>query len=137
VNPEIIDAAVFFTLFVASIFDLKDHAVHDYVFIVGAAAATTLGFVIGPGTAGAMIVQAIILGFMGLVIKAVKRFGGADVWALGVSGLAFPDILAFKVAAALLVGMIAWGRLYQTVARKNHIPAIPGMTAGYLVLLAA
>jgi len=136
-NPVLVDTAVAVTLAVASMFDLKNHAVHDRVFIAGSAAAITLGLLIGPGTAGAMTVQAIILGLMGVVIKAVKTFGGADIWALGVSGLAFPDTLAFTVAAAVLVGMLAWGRVYQIFTRSRYVPAIPGMTAGYLVLLAA
>jgi len=136
-NPVYVDGAVAVTLAVASLFDLKNHAVHDRVFILGSATAIALGLLIGPGTAGAMTVQAIILGLMGLVIKAVKTFGGADIWALGVSGLAFPDTLAFTVAAAVLLGMLAWGRVYQIFTRSRYIPAIPGMTAGYLVLLAA
>ena len=123
-------------LMYASVEDLKNQMVHDKVFLFPVPIVLVLGFVDGGiGFAGSMLVQGLIAFFIGLLIKAVGTFGGADIWSIVISSMVYPDLLIFTILAFLLVPMIFWIKIYGFFSRSEKGPAIPGIMLGYFALL--
>lgn len=120
----------------ASLHDLKSRKVHERVFLIPFLLVVVAGGVLnGAGYGGSMLVQALVMGLMGFGIRLVSKFGGADIMAVGLAGAVFPDILAFRVMAFLLVPMLFWLKIWQVISNSREGPAIPGILIGYLILL--
>jgi len=100
------------------------------LFSVGIGAVTQ-----GLPYAGSMIIQGLLAGVAGLFIRAVSKFGGADIWALVLASAVFPETLLFSVLAFLLVPMLFWLKIYSFATRKDYGPALPGLLIGYLIML--
>lgn len=127
---------VAFVLGFASLSDLKTRRVHDKVFIIPLLFAVVVGGVLnGAGYGGSMLLQAFVMGAMGFGIRLVSKFGGADILAVALAGSVFPDIIAFRVMAFLLVPMLFWLKIWAVISNSREGPAIPGILIGYLILL--
>lgn len=122
----------------ASLHDLLKKKVPgaDKIFFGGLLLAVVFGGLgNGAGFAGSMLVQGFLAGMVGLLIRFVSTFGGADIEALILASAVYPDILLFKILASLLLPMLLWLKVYGFFSRSRTAPALPGILAGYLIML--
>lgn len=133
---ELTHMVLFGVLLWASIHDLIKHTVPDYVFIVG-----TVGLLIasvfssGLSPLLGMGKTAILMLIVGIIINLAYHFGMADVFALGLIGLAFPGTpIRISLAITFFV-MWIWMKFYSFITRKKKVPAIPGILLGAIALL--
>jgi len=115
----------------ASGHDLVKHRVPDYVFLIGGgvlliASLFSLGFssLIGMGK------TAILMIIVGVILNIIYHFGMADVFALGLIGMAFPQVPVQISLAIVFSVMYCWMWIWSKITRKKKVPAIPGILLG-------
>lgn len=124
-------------LLYASLEDLRKQSVHDKIFLYPSIILLGIGFISQGFTYGiTMLVQGFLALFVGFGLKIVGKFGAGDIWVLFIVALIFPEVLLFEVLAYLLLPMILWVKFYTKFSRGKFAPAIPGLSIGYLILLA-
>lgn len=128
--------AVVLALSYASIQDLQSYTVHDKVFLAGLFGALAGGiysqsliFV------GSMLVQGLLGVVFMFILQVFYSFGTADIWAVGISVMVFPEILLFSLFIPLFICTLVWTKVYGLVLRRDSAPALPGILTGFLVLL--
>jgi len=128
--------AVVLALSYASIQDLQSYTVHDKVFLAGFFGALAGGiYSQSLGYVGSMLVQGLLGVLFMFVIQTFYSFGTADVWAVGLSVMVFPEILLFSLSVPLFICSLIWTKVYGLVLRRSSAPALPGILTGFLVLL--
>lgn len=120
----------------ASGHDLVKHSVPDYVFLTGGglllvASVFSQGFssLLGMGK------TSFLLMFVGVILHIIHHFGIADVLALGLIGLTFPDTPLRITLAIVFFIMWIWMKFYSFLTRQEKVPAIPGILLGVLGLI--
>lgn len=115
----------------ASGHDIVKHTVPDYVFLIGGgvlliASLFSLGFssLIGMGK------TAILMVIVGVILNIIYHFGMADVFALGLIGMAFPQVPVQIQLAIVFSVMYCWMWIWSKITRKKKVPAIPGILLG-------
>lgn len=133
---ELTHMVLFGVLLWASIHDLIKHRVPDYIFIVGVVGLlATSVFSSGLSTLLGMGKTAFLMLIVGVIINIVYHFGMADVFALGLIGLAFPGTPIRISLAIVFFTMWIWMKFYSFITRKKKVPAIPGILLGAIALL--
>lgn len=123
-------------LLYASFQDLKTLTVHDKVFLTGGLVALASGlWSQSIGFAGAMVVQSVLGVLSMFLLQFFYGFGTADVWAVGLSVMVFPEILLFSLFVPLFICTLVWTKIYGLVMRRSSAPALPGVFIGFLLLL--
>lgn len=129
---------LFGVLLWASGHDLVKHRVPDYVFLIGGGVLLIASvFSMGLSSLLGMGKGVILMMFVGLVIHIIYHFGMADVFALGLIGMAFPPEtvpLRYSLSIVLFV-MYIWMMFWSFITRKKKVPAIPGILLGAIALL--
>lgn len=126
------------TLFWASGHDIVKHRVPDYVFLVGGLALLIASvFSGGFSSLFGMGKGLIIMVGIGIFLNIVFTFGMADVFALGLIGMAFtPEVVPIRISLAIVFFvMYTWMKFWSFITRKKKVPAIPGIFLGTLALL--
>jgi len=127
---------LFVVLSWASIHDLIKHRVPDYIFLIGTG-VLLIASVFSHGLSSLMGVgkAAFLMMFVGFIIHVVYHFGMADVFALGLVGITFPETPVNISLAIVFFIMWIWMKFYSLVTRKKKVPAIPGILLGAIGLM--
>lgn len=121
------------SLLAGSYVDLKKRKVKDKVWLYGAVGALLIATIqFSLGYAATMVGQAITIGFIALLFKLVTEFGLADVFALALAGMAFPEVWSLRLMAWLVLPMWFWLKGYSIVKRSDTAPAVPGILLGFV-----
>ena len=129
---------LFGVLLWASGHDLVKHRVPDYVFLIGGGLLLIASlFSMGFSSLFGMGKGVILMMLVGLIIHIIHHFGMADVFSLGLIGMAFPpETVPIRISLAIVFFVMwIWMKIWSMITRKKKVPAIPGILLGALALL--